>query len=174
MADHISPETETLADALDAIFDRITVSCDWRLSSEERQSIAEAANALRSRVAQRPAVQEALEHARAYIDADVESMEPGWRSAKAIVELIDAALSDTSTDRPEEITKAEMDAIEAVAIAGKPLTSTDRPQTLVLTEDQQATLQRIANARAAGIALHPFWLDFEAALTQSSPDRSSE
>jgi len=49
----ISPETETLADALDAIFDRIAVSCDWRLSSEERQTIAEAANALRSRVVQR-------------------------------------------------------------------------------------------------------------------------
>jgi hypothetical protein len=31
-------------------------------------------------------------------------------------------LADTSTDRPEEITKAEMDVIEAAAIAGKPLT----------------------------------------------------
>lgn len=126
MADHISPETETLADALDAIFDRITVSCDWRLSSEERQSIAEAANALRSRVAQRPAVQEALEHARAYIDADVESMEPGWRSAKAIVELIDAALSDTSTDRAWSMADALTDEAAAKVDAALTVSSPKR------------------------------------------------
>lgn len=39
---------EALADALDAIFDRIEISCDWRLSSEERQDIARAAKALRA------------------------------------------------------------------------------------------------------------------------------
>jgi hypothetical protein len=43
---HLSADSD-LADRLDAIFDRIEVSCDWRLSSEERQQIARAANALR-------------------------------------------------------------------------------------------------------------------------------
>ena len=38
---------EELADKLDAIFDRIEVSCDWRLSTEERQEIAEAATVIR-------------------------------------------------------------------------------------------------------------------------------
>jgi hypothetical protein len=39
---------EALADKLDTIFDRIEVSCDWGLSSEERQEIAKAAKALRA------------------------------------------------------------------------------------------------------------------------------
>jgi hypothetical protein len=60
------------------------------------------------------------------------------------------------------------------------VTSTDRqaddPQTLVLNENEKATLRRIAYARASGIKLDPFWLDFEAALTVSaaSPDRNSK
>jgi hypothetical protein len=52
-------EKAELADKLDAIFDRIEVSCDWRLSSEERQIVAEAANALRvSSPAQEPVTTE--------------------------------------------------------------------------------------------------------------------
>ena len=43
----MSKQMLELADKLNMIFDRIEVSCDWRLSSEERQQIAEAANALR-------------------------------------------------------------------------------------------------------------------------------
>jgi len=43
--------------------------------------------------------QDALEQSRAYIEHDVETQAPGWRTAQAIIELIDAALSDSSTLR---------------------------------------------------------------------------
>jgi hypothetical protein len=103
-----SPVTETLPEWEDADVQLVyEMLCDPELNSppnpEEHWEGWVSRNIVRGlrsrRYAQRPAVQEALEHARAYIDADVESMEPGWRSAKAIVELIDAALSDTSTTR---------------------------------------------------------------------------
>lgn len=37
--------------------------------------------------------QDALEQARAYIEHDVDTQAPGWRTAQAIIELIDAALA---------------------------------------------------------------------------------
>lgn len=42
-----------------------------------------------------------------------------------------------------------------------------QPATLALTEGQRHTLERIKLARAAGIKLHQFWLDFEQHLCVS-------
>ncbi len=57
----IRREQLELADKLDLIFDRIGVSCDWRLSSEERQDVARAANALRATPPAAPAGGESKE-----------------------------------------------------------------------------------------------------------------
>lgn len=43
-----------------------------------------------------------------------------------------------------------------------------------LTASQKQTLARIANARAAGIKLHQFWLDFEASLSVPSANKKTE
>lgn len=44
----MTDEQLKLADKLDAIFDRIEVSCNWHISSEEREDIAKAALSLRA------------------------------------------------------------------------------------------------------------------------------
>ena len=51
-----------------------------------------------------------LETAREYIDADVASMEPGWKSAKRIIEEIDAALCSKDQEKAK---------FNAVAIVSK-------------------------------------------------------
>jgi len=54
-------------------------------------------------------VSDALEQARAYIEHDVETLAPGWRTAQAIIELIDAAI--VSSDHAPRSWTPDRDAI---------------------------------------------------------------
>jgi hypothetical protein len=66
-----------------------------------------------------------------------------------------AASPVSSPDRPEEITKAEMDAIEAAAIAGKPLTLSADPRVPKVrtshhrNKEEAARLQKLVDDRFA-------------------------